>query len=300
MTSDPLISIVIPVHKAYYHYLDECLWSIVAQTYTSWEAIIVDDSPQGEDSYTLNDKYGGYPIRLIRHTQNKGLSASRNTGIRASSGDLILPVDADDKLAPTYLARVGGALIEHPHFIAAFCDQYWFGSEERIRQLSSKNVHSLVKHSWIPAQTLFRREVWELVGGYCEEPILRQGAEDWDYWLSVAEAMDLQVLHVPEPLYYYRQHSDSMVRHLLYSYYLVREFLYVRHQKLFDRFGMKRSFLSFGYRRSAKVIWLRGDKRLAVRLGVRSLTLAPGQFAWAGLQALVRVMQQQVTIFKHS
>jgi glycosyltransferase involved in cell wall biosynthesis len=77
MTSGPLISIVVPVHKTYYGYLDECLSSIVAQTYTNWEAVIVDDSPQDEDSHTLNDKYGGYPIRLIRHTQDKGLSASR-------------------------------------------------------------------------------------------------------------------------------------------------------------------------------------------------------------------------------
>jgi hypothetical protein len=113
--------------------------------------------------------------------------------------------------------------------------------------------------------------VWERAGGYCEHDVFRAGNEDWDFFLSIAET-DFKPTRVPEPSYYYRQHESSIsTRRFVYSDYLTRRFMYARHQKLFDEFGMKRRFLAGGYRRSAKAFWLKGDRFRAVKLLARLL-----------------------------
>ena len=93
--NQPLVTIIVPVYKVE-KYLRRCLDSIAAQTYTNFEAILVDDgSPDccGEicDEYASNDTR----FRVI-HQKNKGLSAARNTGIEACLGDYIMFVDSDD------------------------------------------------------------------------------------------------------------------------------------------------------------------------------------------------------------
>jgi hypothetical protein len=80
---------------------------------------------------------------------------------------------------------------------------------------------------------------------------------------------------VPRPLYWYRQHGDSMVHRQQYYEHLTREFVYLRHRDLFDRYGMKEVFLSRGYLSSAKTHWRKSEKRRALKLALSSFHLAP-------------------------
>lgn len=91
----PLISVIVPVYKVE-KYLDECIQSIVSQTYSNLEIILVDDGstdncPQMCDKWAMKDSR----IRVI-HQENGGLSAARNAGLDAASGEYIGFVDSDD------------------------------------------------------------------------------------------------------------------------------------------------------------------------------------------------------------
>ncbi len=97
-----LISVVIPVYNCG-PYLDDCLNSLVAQTWKNWEAILVDDgstddSPGKCDAWAKRDPR----VRVI-HQQNQGVSAARNAGIDAVKGKYLAFVDADDWVEPEYL-----------------------------------------------------------------------------------------------------------------------------------------------------------------------------------------------------
>lgn len=97
-----MISIVIPVYKVE-KYLRQCVDSVLAQTYSDWELILVDDGspdlcPQICDEYAAKDSR----IKVI-HQENHGVSSARNTGIAKSSGIYLCFIDSDDEVHPDYL-----------------------------------------------------------------------------------------------------------------------------------------------------------------------------------------------------
>ena len=109
MISDSLISVIVPVYNAE-KYLDQCLESIVAQTYCHLEIIVVDDgSTDGSgakcDSWAERDKR----IRVI-HQPNGGHSAARNAALDAMTGELVTMVDSDDVLHPEFVETLLGCM----------------------------------------------------------------------------------------------------------------------------------------------------------------------------------------------
>lgn len=93
------ISVIVPVYNVE-KYVEECLDSILKQTFSDYEIICVEDA-SSDDSYNLIRKYEKQhkEIKVIQHTTNRGLSAARNTGMQEAEGKYILFVDSDDKLA---------------------------------------------------------------------------------------------------------------------------------------------------------------------------------------------------------
>lgn len=104
-----MFSIIIPVYNVA-PYLRECLDSVLAQTYTDWDAICVDDgSTDGSDA--ILDEYAAKDARVkVLHTQNGGVSAARNNGLREPKGDWILFLDGDDLFGKDLLRKVEDAL----------------------------------------------------------------------------------------------------------------------------------------------------------------------------------------------
>ena len=99
MNTNPLVSIIVPVYGTE-QYLSKCVESILSQTYSNTEIILVDDQspdccPAICDSFAERDNR----VKVI-HQENKGVSGARNTGIRCSSGEYIMFVDSDDEIYP--------------------------------------------------------------------------------------------------------------------------------------------------------------------------------------------------------
>jgi glycosyltransferase involved in cell wall biosynthesis len=273
---DPLVTIVIPYHHNYAEYLGACLESIRQQTYRNWEAILVDDASVGETAQAVVGKLADARFRIIRHERNRGQAAARNTGIRNGSGTFVMPVDCDDLLAPTHLEKLMRALDAHRHCGAAYADFNLFFAATGVLEFPVRDTRALLRDQWIPHPgTVVRRVLWERANGYCEDEIFRAGNEDWDYFLAIAE-IDLQAVRVPEPLYQYRQHKRSITTsRFAYSDYVSREVMYLRHQTLFDRYGMKGVFLAGGYRVSGVAFWRKGEYARALRLLARACWLSP-------------------------
>ena len=97
-----MISVIVPVYNAA-PYLDQCIESIVKQTYTDWECILINDGST-DKSGEICDKWGKFDSRFrIIHQINQGVSATRNRGIKESKGEYIVFIDSDDWVSPNYL-----------------------------------------------------------------------------------------------------------------------------------------------------------------------------------------------------
>lgn len=101
----PEISIVVPVYNVGATLLTACIESALAQTFTNFELILVDDaSTDGSAAVCAN--FTGPRVRLLRLPQNGGLSNARNSGVKISTGRYVFFLDADDRMHPTLLERL--------------------------------------------------------------------------------------------------------------------------------------------------------------------------------------------------
>lgn len=114
-----MISIIIPIYNAS-KYLKQCIDSIIQQTYTNWQLILIDDGSI-DDSAKICDKYEQLDSRItVIHQSNKGVSAARNTGIEQAQGELLCFVDADDWLESTFLSNFDTAHIQVDFYISGW------------------------------------------------------------------------------------------------------------------------------------------------------------------------------------
>lgn len=105
-----MISIIIPIYKAE-KTLSKCLESVVKQTYTNFELILIDDGSP-DDSGTICDQWAMIDKRIcVIHQENKGVSAARNHGIEIAKGDYICFVDPDDWVKPDYIRKMYDSLL---------------------------------------------------------------------------------------------------------------------------------------------------------------------------------------------
>lgn len=112
MTSQPLISVIVPVYNVE-QYLDQCLESIVSQTYPHLEILVVDDGST-DGSGDMCDRWAERDSRIsVTHQPNGGLSAARNTALDKMSGEHVIMVDSDDVLHPDAAACLLSAMERH-------------------------------------------------------------------------------------------------------------------------------------------------------------------------------------------
>jgi glycosyltransferase involved in cell wall biosynthesis len=202
--TEPAVSVVLPCYNAH-HFLDETLDSVRAQTFRDLEIIVVDDGSTDPATRAFLD---GLPadIRLIRQ-ENRGLAGARNTGFRAAQGRLVLPLDCDDRIAPTMIERCVAALDAHNADFAT-AQMMLAGDETGVVRKRFNGFEQLATNQ-LPYCLLMRREAWLAVGGYDEA--MRTGYEDWDLNIRLCAA-GLRGFVLPEPLFIYRVRASGMLR----------------------------------------------------------------------------------------
>lgn len=200
----PKVSIVIPCYN-HGEFLPETLASVAAQTFSDFEIVVVNDGSTDEPTIKLLERLEQPQLRVI-HTPNKGVSAARNRGIKEAVGRIILPLDADDLIAPEYLAMTVPILETCPGVGVVFCERQLFGERQGQELLPAYDPRRLLVENLIYPAALFRKVDWAAVGGYNEAMI--QGWEDWDFWIALSQ-LGGTVVKIPEALFWYRVRSTS-------------------------------------------------------------------------------------------
>jgi predicted O-linked N-acetylglucosamine transferase (SPINDLY family)/cellulose synthase/poly-beta-1,6-N-acetylglucosamine synthase-like glycosyltransferase len=211
--SQPLVSVIIPCYN-HANFLPEAIESVVKQTYKNWQCIIVNDgSPDNtsEVAKFLIENYKNYHILLIEKT-NGGLPDARNAGIKQSSGEYILCLDADDRIGANFLEDSVAILQQNQEVGFVYTDVQYFGDKNDQVSYIDFDPNIFLRDNQATATSMFRREVFDRVGGY--KTIMDGGYEDWEFWISAYEN-GWRGYHLAKTCFYYRKHATgSMLQNL--------------------------------------------------------------------------------------
>ena len=204
----PLISVIVPCYNQA-QYLDECLQSVLDQTYTDWECIIVNDgSPDHTEEIAKKWVEKDARFRYL-FKENGGLSSARNAGIEIAKGEWILPLDADDKIGNQYLELAEKEF--EKDYTVIYCEAELFGNEIGKWHLPEFSLENLAKKNCIFCSAFYKKEDWKKVNGYDINMIY--GLEDYEFWISLLKNKNT-VKKLPQTLFYYRVKENSMLTSL--------------------------------------------------------------------------------------
>lgn len=198
----PLVSVIVPLYNAA-PFIVETLDSVVASTYHPIEVVVVDDGSTDDSLHIAEDYAKTHSEVRVIHQSNTGVSAARNHAIRVSKGEYILPVDADDKIAVSYIGHAVAAMNEQVRIVG--CRAEYFGDKQGEWSLPEFSHELLARKNMIHVSSLFRKADWLRVNGFCEQDIYR---EDWDFWLSLME-LGGEYVRLNEVGLYYRVQKSS-------------------------------------------------------------------------------------------
>lgn len=200
-------SIIIPCYKQA-QYLPQCLESALSQTHRDTEVIVVnDDSP--DDTAEIAQSWGTRGVKLVNKV-NGGLPNARNSGVLNSTGDVLLPLDADDWIEPTYLERTIPLMRTNVGIVAVRC-QYFEGATDYWKTPGFPTLELIRIANCIPVCALIRREAFLETGGYAGRMV--GGFEDWGLWLDIL-SRGWKCAVLDEPLFHYRVKQESMFREI--------------------------------------------------------------------------------------
>lgn len=194
----PRVTFVVPAYKLE-RYLPETLESIQTQTEKEWECIVVDDASPDQCGKIADDFAARDPrFRVIHNTENLYLAEARNVAIAQAKGRYIFPVDADDKL-PKDAAEILADELDRDRTLQAVYGNVLFVNEDGHTPTDYRVASQSPGHSgWpmvmdpvkqvsganlMPYASMYRRDVWKLLGGYRRR--LRT-SEDADFWTRLA------------------------------------------------------------------------------------------------------------------
>jgi SAM-dependent methyltransferase len=157
------------------------------------EVIIVNDGSSETETTQILSEVAERDYRIV-HQENRGVGAARNAGIRLAKGEFILPLDSDNRLRDVYLNEGVSLLKNNPSVGVIYTDFEYFGERSGRWHPPEFNLLSLIRVNFIDACALYRKKLWEEVGGY-DEQMPWMGLEDWDFWLRVAALGGKCIIH---------------------------------------------------------------------------------------------------------
>jgi glycosyltransferase involved in cell wall biosynthesis len=199
-----MVSIIIPCYNQG-AYIQEAIDSVKAQTYAECEIIIVNDGSDDEETIQILVRLKDEGFQII-DIANSGVSAARNTGIAASKGEFVLPLDADDKIAPRYLEEAIKILEDKPEVKLVYCDCAYFGILTGISPVPAFSLEGMLSENLIFNAAVIRKADFIKSGGYDEDFLA--GWEDWEFWLGFIKN-EAEVYKLPFTFFYYRIKEDS-------------------------------------------------------------------------------------------
>lgn len=227
--NNPLVSVIIPVYNVS-PYIEECINSVISQTYTNLEVIIVNDSSTDdsiEKVYNIINSYDGeISFSVLNHEKNSGLSVARNTGLDAASGEYVSFIDSDDYIMPILFETLVSALLTEDESIAIMGCCFFSNKNINVEVYNDIKIIPPEEFAgeFLSAKTigvawakLFQRHLFDFVR-------FREGRNGEDFLLMydlypIIEKMHLKTIILPNQLYYYRFRENSITTSKEKPYY---------------------------------------------------------------------------------
>jgi glycosyltransferase involved in cell wall biosynthesis len=193
------VSVIIPTFNRA-HKIARAVASVLYQTFTDYEILVVDDGSEDATSAALAPFRSR--VKCITHSMNLGVSAARNTGIREAQSPLIAFLDSDDYWLPDKLVAQVCFLSEHPDAVACQTEERWIRRGVRVNPMkkhlkpSGEIFDPSLKLCVVsPSAVVVKRSLLEEVGVFDEDfPV----CEDYDLWLRISWKYPIWL--IPEPL----------------------------------------------------------------------------------------------------
>lgn len=241
---DPiLVSIILPVYNGA-DYLSKSIQSCLDQTYSNLELIIVDDAST-DDSLRLAEEFASKDNRvmIISNQVNKNLPASLNIGHKNAKGKFITWTSHDNYYDISAIEKMLDEILFTKADIV-FSDFVIIDSANRRTGLYKYNsASSIILENTVRACFLYDRLVFERNEGY-DEQLFK--IEDYDFWLRAS--LHSTFRHLPEVLYYYRKHSESLTAGKTISQFVYQDDYLRNVEKMYLNFlqksGIKNETLS--------------------------------------------------------
>jgi glycosyltransferase involved in cell wall biosynthesis len=213
--NQPLVSVIMPVYNCEL-YIKESIDSILNQSYKNIELIIIDDGSKDKSSDIVTS-YEDKRIKFIKNKNNKGVSATRNVGLKTAEGKYVAIMDADDISSLKRIEKQVKFLEEN--------DEYGLigGHYVRFEVKPFLNKKKLIKHSLISEQN---RVKINFLGSFASSTVMMKNcliikhklffdtklkvAEDFDFWRRIGKYS--KVTNIDEILLYYRYHSNNTMK----------------------------------------------------------------------------------------
>ena len=278
-----LVSVIIPAYNASL-FLEETIRSVINQTYTNFEIIVVDDgSTDSTEKVVQNLVNEGLPIKLI-YQSNKGVSAARNLGFKNSKGFYILFLDADDVLLPNNIEAKIRKIEENESFGLVHTDMAFINAHSVKTGDINKGLEGNILDDLLlwdrcvipaPSSIMVKKSVCEDVGLFCEE---LSTAADQEFFFRVAAKY--KIGRIAECLGLYRVHTNNMSKRIaLLERDHILAYRIAEKNNLFKSFWFKQRCFSNMYLILAACWWGDGKNKMkGVKLLLISMLTYPMNF----------------------
>ena len=254
--SGPFVSIILPTYNRE-RLLGRAIQSILTQTYSNFEIIVVDDCSR-DNTENIVRNFCDKRIRYIRHEENKGAVAARNTGIKAARGEYIAFQDSDNEWLPGKLEKQINSIKSAPPYFGVVYTSFWLIDRDRktyfppsnLKQTEG-NVHrAFLGTNFVDTSTaVVRKECFEKIGMFENLPLL----QEWGLWLRISRHYCFK--HINEPLVMVYRQTDSISRNLN-ALIVARKYVL---DKYFDEISKEPKLLSEHYFMIGTSLCLNGD-----------------------------------------
>jgi glycosyltransferase involved in cell wall biosynthesis len=206
---NPILSIIIPCFNSELT-LETTLESVINQDFQGWEAIIINDG-----STDITEEIA---LRWIKKDNrfkyfakhNEGLGKTRNYGVTRSKGSYILPLDSDNQLMKNFTQEAISVFEKNQEIGVVYGHAQYFGEKSEFWEVGQYNLKKILAGNYIDACAIYRKKLWEVVGGY-DENMPYQGHEDWEFWIALG-VLEVKFYHLNTITFKYYVSKNSMIR----------------------------------------------------------------------------------------
>lgn len=241
MTDFTKISIIVPIYKIE-RYLRQCIDSILAQTFTDFELLLIDDGSPDECP-AICDEYAKKDARIrVFHKPNGGLTSARNCGLDNAKGEWIMHIDGDDWVAPTYIEELYNAAIKNDADIAICGFRFAYEDGRYIEEHptlwdnnKSASLNRYIASTWTTAWgSIHKSSLYHNNGVRSPKNITY--CEDFHLMARLCYFAD-KVVSIDRPLYNYRQQSSSIMHNIDERTWMSARIVYKEIIDFFRKYG---------------------------------------------------------------